>query len=271
MRIRWSAMLARRNWTPAAAGLLLLFASFQSVWAAPKLSGAYRFQVTWSVFPELVLAEGEARLSDHGDRYELTATARARLAAPPIDWRGAFAVSGVGPLGAGRPLLFKRRSRRPEAEKSVTVRWDKPGEAPQTETVVKPAGRLTERDPVNAEEVRNVVDPLSFMGAILRKVTESKGKSCDVAMTTWDGERLARISITTVESVVGARVDCSLGYQSIQGLRKDSPWRAEEESTRRILRFEREGLRWRPKYFKITGAFLGYDSTFTTTITPLED
>lgn len=263
-------MLGQGMRRSGAAVLALAIGAAAPAEAASRLTGAYAFEVTWSVFPQLTLARGEARIRDLGDRYEMELTASARLAAPRIEWDGRYAVEGEGAFGEGRPTRFERRSERPDVTKTVVVSWAEPGAAPATDITLEPAGFLDERDPVDADAVRDVIDPLSFMGAVLRRVADTKGKSCDLELNVWDGEQLARIEIGTAESVVGARADCTLVYRDLKGGRRDTPWRAEESGTRRVLRIERTGLRWEPTSFTITGEFLGGESSFVTTITPLD-
>lgn len=235
-----------------------------------QMTGVYSFDVKWSLFPELTLATGRAELIEGASGYEMRLSAQARLTVPKVDWRGEFAVRGDGALGEGQPVRFERRSTRPDLQTAVVVEWSEPGVAPVTDTFVRPSGYVIQRDPVDPAKVIDVVDPLSFMAQILRKVEQSNGESCDIIATTWDGVRLATIEIATHESVTATRTDCKVIYRSIDGLRKDSPWRAEEERTTRILRFVRKGLRWEPQFLKIEGVFLGYESTFTTNITPLD-
>lgn len=256
-----------------AAGLMLGFSGpADARTGASALSGEYGFQVTWSVFPELVLAKGQAALAEMDEGYEMRVRAQAQMAVPPINWRGLFAVRGDGKLGEGRPTRFERRSTRPEIETTVVVTWPEDGTSgpPQTQSYVRPAGYRIARDPVPEDKVVDVVDPLSFMAKVLRQVADTNGESCDLTMSTWDGARLATIEIKTHETVQAARTDCQVIYRSIEGLRKDTPWRAEEERTFRLLRFVRKGLRWEPQFLRIDGVFLGYESTFTTTFTPLD-
>ena len=279
-RARGGARMLRTTLSAAAAAVALTIglsaggpggeAARAQATSPSKLSGKYAFEVKWSIFPELVLAQGKASLAELGERYEMRLDASAKLAVPAINWNGSFAVRGEGALGEGRPLRFERRSRRPELETAVVVKWGGQGEPPTTDTYVRPAGYVIKRDPVDPTQITDVVDPLSFMAAILRKVESTDGASCDITMNTWDGARLARIEIATHETVQAARTDCKVIYRDIDGLRADSPWRAEEASTTRILRFVRKGLRWEPQFLKIDGTFLGYDSTFMTTITPLD-
>lgn len=238
--------------------------------ASGPLAGRYGFEVRWSVFPDLILGQGEAKFSQLDETYELRMDASAKLAVPSINWKGSFAARGEGRMGEGRPLRFERRSTRPEIETAVVVQWSGEGEPPTTDTYVWPAGYTVRRDPVDPSQITDVVDPLTFMATILRRVERTNGQSCDVTMNTWDGSRLARISIQTAETVLAARTDCRVVYEDIQGLRADSPWRAEEQRTTRILRFVRKGLRWEPQFLRIEGTFLGYNSTFTTSITPLD-
>lgn len=233
------------------------------------IGGDYAFEVRWSLFPELVLASGEANMVNIEEGYEMRLSAKANLAFPRINWKGSFAVRGEGPLGEGRPLRFERRSERPELTTAVVVKWNGQGEPPTTDTFVRPAGYQVKREPVDPSRIVNVIDPLSFMAAILQRVRESDGASCDITMNTWDGSRLAKIEIATLETVRAARTDCTVSYKDLSGLRENSPWRAEEQTTTRVLRFVRRGLNWEPDFLEISGVFLGNKSTFTTTIEPI--
>lgn len=237
---------------------------------ATGISGrSYEFDVKWSIFPELTLATGRIDLDQVEEEYQVRMEAKAQLAVPSINWRGAFATVGAGALGDGFPERFERRSIRPDLETTVVVTWDAVEETPITRTATRPDGYTIERDPVDPSEIIGVVDPLSFMAKILTQVQETNGASCDTVMRTWDGARLAEIELQTAESVVSTRLDCRVIYRSISGLRKDSPWRAEEARTDRIVRFTKTGLDWQPRWLKISGVFVGYESTFTTTITPI--
>ncbi|MEL6980560.1 MAG: hypothetical protein AAGM38_18095 [Pseudomonadota bacterium] len=263
-------MIDKRRFVCALTALAISAAQPAHSAASSALSGSYSFDVTWSLFPELKLASGTAQLVEVDGGYEMRLSAQARLTVPAVDWRGEFAVRGEGDLGDGLPLRFERRSTRPDLQTAVVVEWSEPGAPPITDTFVLPAGYTIKRDPVDPAKIVDVLDPLSFMAHIMGEVERTNGESCDLTATTWDGVRLATIEISTVESVPSTRTDCQVIYRSIDGLRSDSPWRAEEASTRRILRFERKGLRWEPQFFRIEGVFLGYTSTFTTNITPLD-
>lgn len=232
---------------------------------------AYAFAVRWSVFPDFELATGELRYRETGERaYIMQMTARAILAVPRVDWRGLFGAEGVVERdGARVSQRFERITLRPGREETAIVNWDADGR-PSTQLSRLPSGGAPLRARVPDEDVVDAIDPLTFVLLLLDRVVETNGESCDMAERTWDGARLAEISVTTGERVPAARVVCRVVYDSIVGLPDETRWRAREETTTRVIVFERRLGRWEPVSVRIDGEFAGFTSTFSTVLERIE-
>ncbi len=235
------------------------------------LNQTYRFDVVWSMFPETILAKGALSIKRTATIYSLGLVMSAKLLVPSIDWRGRFVVEGEQEGADLTPKRFLRESIRPKVQETVIVDWIfDPEDTPATVVRREPAFFSDNRDPVDPEKVRNVIDPLSYMARLLTQIEDNNGADCAMNAKTWDGARLAVVRTTTLERVEAARIDCQVFYDDIDGLRRDTPWRAKEENTRRVVRFKKEAGVWRPKWLKIEGDFGGFRSTFTTRIEPDE-
>lgn len=253
----------------AALGLFMGGAGAAS--AKMGLNQTYRFDVVWSMFPETILARGALSLKRSATVYSLGLVMSAKLLAPAVDWRGRFAVEGEQEGPELTPKRFLRESIRPSVQETVIVNWVfDPKDTPATVVRREPAFLTEDRDPVDPDKVRDVIDPLSFIARLLTQIEDTNGADCAMSAKTWDGARLAVVRTETLERVEAARIDCQVIYDNIDGLRRDTPWRTREESTRRIVRFAKEMGIWRPKWLKIEGEFGGFRSTFTTRIEPDE-
>lgn len=227
---------------------------------------SYTFSVTWSVFPDYVLANGTMDYFETADGYIFELTARALLAVPPVDWRGFFDAEGLLADGGARsPLRFERRTVRPGREEIATVAWGDDG-LPITALSRIPASPLGLVQMVPDTDVVDAVDPLTFVLDMLDRVIETNGASCDYTARTWDGARLAEITVVTADLVPAARIACQIIYDDIQGLPDESRWRAREETTTRFITFERRLGRWEPVSVRIDGDFAGMRSSFVTAI-----
>lgn len=250
-----------------AAGLLLGGVGGAS--AKMGLNQTYRFDVVWSMFPETILAKGALSLKRTASVYSLGLVMSAKLLAPAVDWRGRFVVEGEQEGPELTPKRFLRESIRPSVQETVIVNWVfDPKDTPATVVRREPAAIIEDRDPVDPEKVRDVIDPLSFIARLLTQIEDTNGEDCAMTAKTWDGARLAVVRTETIERVEAARIDCQVIYDNIDGLRRNTPWRTREEATRRTVRFEKEMGIWRPKWLKIEGEFGGFRSTFTTRIEP---
>lgn len=238
--------------------------------AAASASRGFRFEVKWSMFPELTIATGQFQLSEEPGRYLMGLEARANLTTPRIDWRGSLAAEGERSRDGRKPLRFEQSSVRPSQKTLVVVSWEGGEDQPVTAVSQTPERAAADRDDVDPEAVRDVVDPLTFLAQVLDRVEETNGDSCDLKAKTWDGRRLAQIETLTHETVKAARVDCRIVYRDIQGLRKDTPWRLQEQETMRVARFEKKEGRWLPRWIRIEAKVVGFDTTFTTEIWPLD-
>lgn len=267
--------VSRRARLGVAAIALALLATLTAPGGASARMGqnqSYTFDVVWSLFPEMILANGALSLERSASVYSIGLVMRAKLMAPAIDWRGRFAVDGEQSHSGGlNPKRFLRESVRPMLRETVVVDWVfSPEDEPETFIRREPAFTQPEREEIDPEEIRNVIDPLSFLAQLLTRVEESNGDSCELEAKTWDGVRLAKIRTETLETLRAARIDCKVVYDRIVGMRKDTPWREQEETTNRVVRFSKERGVWRPKWLKIEGEFGGFRSTFTTRIKPAE-
>lgn len=232
---------------------------------------AYAFSVSWSVFPDFELATGEVRYRDMGEGgYVMEMTARALLAVPRVDWRGLFGSEGqIQDTGDRASLRFERVTLRPGREETAIVNWDADGRT-STSLSRLPSSGAPLRARVPDEDVVDAVDPLTFTMMMLDRVVATNGESCDVTARTWDGARLAEISVTTGERLEAARVVCQVVYESIIGLPDETQWRAREETTTRVITFERRIGVWQPVSVRIEGEFAGVFSTFSTELQPVE-
>ncbi|MCI4666045.1 MAG: hypothetical protein MRY74_15120 [Neomegalonema sp.] len=247
-----------------AAAALFVFAASGSL-ASAQTPRKFDFTVTWSVFPETVLATGSIAMQDEADKYRMGMRARARLAFPRVDWKGFFATEGRL-LATGRaPSLFQRRSVTPTRSEKAVIVWKEEGGAPETkldENVAPTTGDVVDPKEVSPE----AVDPLTFLALMYDKIIATNGASCDMTVLTWDGVRLAELEATTTAQVRAAQVDCQIRYRSIRGLPDVSKFVAKEGSTTRIVRFEKKYGFWRPVWIRIDGDFAGFRSTFMTKI-----
>lgn len=232
--------------------------------AAAEDRHRYSFDVNWSMFPDATLARGVMEMGERDGRYAFELDAEAKIALPPIDWRGTLETIGWRTDAGLKPLRFERESIRPDLQEKAVVAWNG-GAAPSTTVVHTPSGAAPRREPVDPEHIRDAVDPLTFMAMIYDRIVKTGGQSCDVRGKTWDGVRLAFIETETDASVKLARVDCRVIYHAISGLRPDTQFRVNEESTRRILRFKRVEGEWRPIFLRIDADLvMGVRTTFTT-------
>ncbi len=254
----------------AALGAALLSAGLV---AAPRAAAEtlerYTFEVSWSVFPDLVLATGTLALEEDGESYRMAMEARARVPFPSVEWDGYFAAEGRFSETGRRPTLFERRTVSNVRTERAIVAWRDAEAPPETEVeVAPPRVRTVAVDPLDVGP--DTIDPLTMMVMMFDRVIETNGASCDVAGRTWDGVRLARIQTTTGDRLRAARVDCRITYLSIDGLSDAEGFDEREATTTRIVRFEKRFGAWRPVWVRIEGEFAGFESTFVTTISPAE-
>lgn len=268
-----------RNWLRGAVRASALACALRAAVLASAVLGAapasaqsverYDFEVSWSVFPDLVLARGTLALEEDSLRYRMAMEARARVPFPAVEWDGFFATEGRLEGDGRAPEVFERLSRSPIRVERAQVLWGEDGAPPQTRVEVSPPRpRAAPVDPATVGP--DTVDPLTFVAMIYDRVIETNGDSCDVEAATWDGVRLANLQATTGDKLRAARVDCLIGYLSIDGLSDTAEFNEREEDTRRIVRFEKRLGRWRPVWVRIEGEFAGFESTFITNFTPTE-
>lgn len=227
----------------------------------------YSFTVKWSVFPELVLARGKVRLEDRGSSYRMSMSARVRVALPSIRWDANFTTTGRRSRGVRRPQRFERSSTSSTRRDRAVITWRR-GAPPRSRIQTQPP-QPARRGVKPSEVGSNSIDPLTYVAQVYDKVIETNGASCDVTAKTWDGVRLAEIKSVTGEKLRAQRIDCEIKYLSIKGIADAAAFQGREISTQRVVRFEKKLGVWQPVWVRIKGKFGGFNSSFTTELTPL--
>ncbi|MEO1291679.1 MAG: DUF3108 domain-containing protein [Pseudomonadota bacterium] len=219
--------------------------------SAMEQSAGWPFVVSWG---NVTLAEGTFRVADGPEQYSVLATGETR---GPLNflfsWKGRLEATGARTDAGRQPDRYERVAETTSGARRVQLDWEQGRFA---NAVVEPRPDLAEVTAVDPEQIRGVVDPLSFFAGVLDRASESGGADCATTGRLWDGERLSEIRVetlgqSTVESdrpwdYEGRTLSCRLFFKQLGGFQRENRWRSPEAETMRILHLAQVEGRWAP-------------------------